>query len=147
MHQITIDKDTIPLTAFCTPTRLFEWLVMPQGSNAAPGWFVEVINEVIKYLDRVAASLDDGIVFDPDPTVQVANVHSLFEPLRKYNLIFSPAKAKLGATDADFLRHTISSSGVSPYPDKVAALTKMPMPKNTSRLAHFLAALGTTENS
>ena len=28
-HQITIDKDTIPLTAFCTPDRLCKWLVMP----------------------------------------------------------------------------------------------------------------------
>ena len=37
-HRITIDKNTIPLTAFCTPTRLFEWFVMPQGSNAATGW-------------------------------------------------------------------------------------------------------------
>ena len=35
-HQITIDKDTMPLTAFCTPDRLFEWLVEPQGSSAAP---------------------------------------------------------------------------------------------------------------
>ena len=33
-HQITVHKDTIPLTAFCTPTRLFEWLVMPQRSSA-----------------------------------------------------------------------------------------------------------------
>ena len=47
-HQITVHKDTIPLTALCTPTRLFEWLVMPQGSSAAPGWFVRVINEAIK---------------------------------------------------------------------------------------------------
>ena len=37
-----------PLTAFCTPTGLYEWLVMPLGSSALPGWFVKVINEVIK---------------------------------------------------------------------------------------------------
>ena len=40
-HQITIDKRTIPLTAFCTPNRLFEWLVRPQGSSASPGWVCE----------------------------------------------------------------------------------------------------------
>ena len=45
-HQITAHKDTVPLTAFCTPTGLDEWLVMPQGSSALPGWFVKVINEV-----------------------------------------------------------------------------------------------------
>ena len=43
-------KDTVPLTAFCAPTGLHEWLVMPQGSSASPGWFVKVINEVIEDL-------------------------------------------------------------------------------------------------
>ena len=37
-HHITVHKDTVPLTAFCTPTGLYEWLVMPQGSSASPGW-------------------------------------------------------------------------------------------------------------
>ena len=45
-HVIKVHEDTIPFTAFCTPTRLFEWFVMPQRSNAAPGQFVKVINEV-----------------------------------------------------------------------------------------------------
>ena len=56
-HQITVHEEKMPLTAFCTPPmRLFEWLAMSQGSSAAPGWFVKVINEVIKGLDRVASS-------------------------------------------------------------------------------------------
>ena len=41
-HQTKAHKDTVPLTAFCTPTGLYEWLVMPQGSNALPGWLVKV---------------------------------------------------------------------------------------------------------
>ena len=39
-HQITAHKDTVLLTAVCTPTGLYKWLVMPQGSSASPGWFV-----------------------------------------------------------------------------------------------------------
>ena len=70
-HQITADKDTVPLAAFCTPTGLYEWLIMPQGSSASPGWFVKVINEVIEGLEQVAAYLDDVIVFDSDPTAHV----------------------------------------------------------------------------
>ena len=70
-HQITAHKDTVPLTAFCTCTALYEWLFMPQGSSAPPGWFVKVINEVIKGLGQVAAYLDDVIVFDSDLTAHV----------------------------------------------------------------------------
>ena len=115
---------------------------MLQGSNAAPGWFVKVINEVIKDLDRVAAYLDDVTVFDPDPTSHVAIIRSLFKRLRKYNLKLPPTKAKLGATDADLLGHTIYSSGVSPNADKVAALTKIFMPKNTKQPRSLLGGIG-----
>ena len=83
-------KDNIPLTALCTPTRLFKWLAMTQGSSVAPGWFVKVINEVIKGLDRVAAYLDDVIVFDADPSLHVDNMKKFFLRLRKHNLKLSP---------------------------------------------------------
>ena len=78
---------------------------MPHGSNATPGQFVKVINEVIKDLDRVAAYLDDVIVCDPAPAAQVANIYSRFERLRKHNLNVSPSKDKLDAIDADILGH------------------------------------------
>ena len=140
-HQIAVHKDTIPLTAFCTPTCLFEWLVMPQRCSAAPAWFVKVINEVIKGLDRVAAYLDDVIVFDADPSRHVANTKDLFLRLRKHNLKLSPSKATIGATDADFLGHTISPAGIMPNAKKVEALTKMPVPTDLKQLRPLLDCL------
>ena len=80
-HQNTTHKDAVSLTAFCTPTGLNEWLAMPQGSSASPGWFVKVINEVIKGLKQVEAYLDDVIVFDSDPVAHVRTIRSLFERL------------------------------------------------------------------
>ena len=35
-----------------------------------------------------------------------------FLRLRKYNLKLSPSKATIGATDVDFLGHTISHAGI-----------------------------------
>ena len=70
-HPNTAHKDTVPLTAFCTCTALYEWLFMPQGSSASPGWFVKVVNEVIRGLGQVAAYLDDDIVFYFDLTAHV----------------------------------------------------------------------------
>ena len=134
--------DTVPLTAFCTPTGLYEWLVMPQGSSASPGWFVKVINEVIKGLAQVAAYLDDVIVFDSDPTAHVRTIRALFERLRKHNLKLSPSKAHLGATDANFLGHSISPAGIRPNAEKVSALMKMPMPKNLKQVRALMGGVG-----
>ena len=114
---------------------------MPQGSSASPGWFVKVINEVIKGLERVTAYLDDIIVVDPDPTDHVAKIRALFSRLRKHHLKLSPSKAKIGATTADFLGHTIFAGGYSPNSDKVAALTKMPMPTDKKQVRSLLGGI------
>ena len=125
-HQITVHEDTILRTAFCTPTRLFEWLAMPQGSSAAPWWFVKGINDVIKGLDRVAAYLDKFNVFNADPSLQVANMKEFVLLLRKHNVMLSLSKVTIGATDADFLGHTISPAGIMPNAQKVKARVKSP---------------------
>ena len=87
---------------------------MPQSSSGSPGWFVKVINEVIKGLKQVAAYLDDVIVFDSDPIAHVQTIRSLFERLREHTLKLFPSKARLGATDANFLGHSISPGGPTP---------------------------------
>ena len=83
-----------------------------------PGWFVKVINEVIKGLEQVEAYLDDVIVLDSNPTARVKTKRALFERLRRHNLKLSPTKAHLGATDADFLGHSISPAAVRPNAEK-----------------------------
>ena len=50
--QLTIHPDTIPLTAFCTPNGLYEWLRMPQGAAGAPAWFVSAMRLVTAGLDN-----------------------------------------------------------------------------------------------
>lgn len=140
-HQIINDKDTVPLTAFCTPTRLLEWLVMPQGASQSPRWFMRVINEVIDNLKRVLAYLDDVIVYDTDPASHIANLRLFFLRLVLHNLKLSPGKSLIGAITADFLGHTICPDGVKPMANKVVALTKMPMPKDIKQLRSLLGGL------
>ena len=135
-HQITAHKDTVPFSSFCTPTGPYTWLLMPQGSSASPGWFVKVTNEVIKGLKQVAAYLDDVIVFDSDPVAHVQTIRSLFERLLKHSLKLSPSKARLGATDANYLGYSISLAGLGINAEKVSAPTHMPMPIASSRCAH-----------
>ena len=138
-HQIKAHKDTVPLKALSTPTGIYEWLLMPQSSSASPGWFVEVSNEVITGLKQVAVYLDDAIVFDSDPIAYVQTIRSLFERPRKHDLKLSPPKARLNATDANFLGNSISPAGLRPNAEKVSAVVKIPMSKDVKQV---LALMG-----
>ena len=93
-------------------------------------------------MGQVAAYLDGVIVFDSDPTAHVENMRALFERLRKHNLKLSPSKARLGATDADFVGNSISPDGVRPDADKISALTKMPMPRDLKQVSALLGGVG-----
>ena len=135
-------QDTVPLAAFCTPTGLYEWLVMPQGSSPSPGRSVKVISEVIKGLEQVATYLVDVIVFDSDPFAHVRTTPALFERLHKHNLKLSPSKARLGAAGADFLIHSISPAGVCLNAEKASALIKIPMPRDLKQVCSLLGGVG-----
>ena len=113
---------------------------MPQGSSASPGWFVKVINELIKDLKQVAAYLD-VIVFDSDPIAHIQTIISQFERLREHNLKLSSSKARLGATDANFLGHSISPAGLRPNAEKVSALINMPMPTDVKQVRALMGGI------
>ena len=114
---------------------------MPQGISASPDWFVKVISEVTKGLGQVAVYLNDVIGFDSGPSTHIKTIRALFERLCKHNLKLSLSKARLGATDADFLGHSISPAGVRSNADKVSALNLVPMPRDLKHLRSLLGGL------
>ena len=132
--QLTIHPDTIPLTAFCTPNGLYEWLRMPQGASGAPAWFVSVMRLVTAGLDNIRMYLDDAIGSDDCPLHHVTTLTAFFARLRLHQLKLSPDKSRIGAARVDFLGHIISQDGVRPNDDRVAALTRMPMPTDIKQL-------------
>ena len=139
--QLTIHPDTIPLTAFCTPNGLYEWIRMPQGAAGAPAWFVSVMRLVTAGLDNIRMYLDDAIGSDDCSIHHVATQATFFARLRLHKLKLSPNKSRIGAARVDFLGHVISADGVRPNDDRVAALTRMPLPTDIKQLRSVLGGL------
>ena len=139
--QLTIHPDTTPLTAFCTPDGLYEWLSMPQGAAGAPAWFVSVMRLVTASLDNIRMYLDDAIGSDDCPLHHIATLATFFVLRRLYKLKLSLDKSRIGAARVDFLGHIIWADGVRPNDDRVAALTRMPMPTDIKQLRSPLGGL------
>ena len=64
---LTIHPVTIPLTVFCIPDGLYEWLRMPQGATDAPAWLVSVMRLNKADLDTIRMYLDDAIRSNNSP--------------------------------------------------------------------------------
>ena len=126
MHQIPVHPDTTPLMAFATQTRVFEWLRVPMGASQSAGNFVRVINEVIQGVECVEAYLDDVVVIKETPEQHVQSMRNFSTDSRlTTSSCLHPQRS--APPTRKFLGHIITPDGVSPNPDKVAALTKMTM--------------------
>ena len=132
--QLTIHPETIPLTAFCTPNGLYEWLRMHQGAAGAPTWFVSVMQLVTSGLDNIRMHLGDAIGSNDSPITHVVTLAIFFARLRLHNLKLSPNKTHIGAARVEFLGHIISQDGVRPNDDKIVAPTRIPMPRDIKQL-------------
>ena len=139
--QLTIHPDTIPLTAFCTPNGLYEWLRMSPGAAGAPALFVSIMRLVTAGLDSMLVCLDDAIGPDDCPLHHVATLATFFARLRLHKLKLSPDKSRIGAARVDFLGHVILADGVRPNDARVAALARIPMPTDIKQLRSLLGGL------
>ena len=91
--------------------------------------------------DNIRMYLDDAIGSDDCPIRHVAALATFFAHLRLHKLKLSPDKSRIGAARVEFLGHVISADGVRPNDDRVAALTRMPMPTNIKQLRSLLGGL------
>ena len=89
----------------------------------------------------MVAYFDDDLVFDSDPVAHVQTIRSLFERLRKHNVKLSPLKAPLGATDTNFLGHSISPVGLRPNAEKVSALINIPTPTDVKQVRALMGGI------
>ena len=92
-------------------------------------------------LDNVRMYLDDAIGSDDCPLHHVTTLTAFFARLHLHQLKLSPDKFRIGAARVDFLGHIISKDGVRPNDDRVAALTRMPMPTGIKQLRSLLGGL------
>ena len=62
--QVPLEEDSIPVSAFVTPSGHFEWRYMPFGLRNAPATFSRLVNRLLKGLESFSgAYLDDVIIF------------------------------------------------------------------------------------
>ncbi|CAM9831360.1 unnamed protein product [Sphacelaria rigidula] len=84
-HQLVMDPHSIELTAFCTQSGLYEWLVTPQGAAGAQGAFQRVMFRVIDGLSQCRMYLDDAVVHGSTHAEHVKHLASFFARFEQHN--------------------------------------------------------------
>ena len=131
-------------TAFVTHMGLYEWLVMPFGLANAPATFGRMMAQILGDITytKCLVYLDDVIVFGATWPEILQNLRDVFVRLEKAGLRLKPTKCFLFRERVQYLGHIVSSKGVSPDPNKVAAVLDWHVPSTLKELRAFLGLAG-----
>ncbi|XP_042059609.1 uncharacterized protein LOC121804134 [Salvia splendens] len=107
-HQIRMEAEDIPKTAFRTHDGHYEFAVMPFGLTNAPATFQSLMKFVLVFFD-------DILIYSKDVEAHLDHLNKV-----------------------EYLGHIISKDGVATDPKKIQAMKDWPTPTDVSKLRGFL---------
>jgi len=139
-HQVRLEKDSIPLTAFRTRYGHFEFLVLPFGLSNAPATFMTLMNDLFRdYLDHfVIVYLDDILIYSSSFTDHLHHIELVLQRLRKNQLYAKMSKCSFAVQEIEYLGHVLTPGGISVEETKIKTIKEWPRPRNKRDVQSFL---------
>ena len=140
-HQLGLDKESRPYTAFCIPgSGLWQFKVVPFGATSSPAVFERLMERVFAGLTYVTLLiyLDDIIVYGKMFEENPHNLEVVFQRLADANLKLNTEKCIFFQVQVSFLGHLVSENGIAADPEKTKAVQNWPVPKNVKEVRSFI---------
>ncbi|KAL4579715.1 hypothetical protein LXL04_015876 [Taraxacum kok-saghyz] len=143
-HQLSVQEEDVPKTAFRTRYGHYEFLVMPFGLTNAPAVFMDLMNRVCRpYLDKfVIVFIDDILIYSRSKEEHGEHLHLILELLRKEKLYAKFSKCEFWIREVKFLGHVVSQEGIHVDPSKIEAVENWRTPKTSTEVRQFLGLAG-----
>ncbi|GJY85059.1 putative reverse transcriptase domain-containing protein [Tanacetum coccineum] len=143
-HQLRVQEQDIPKTAFRTRYGHYEFQVMPFGLTNAPAVFMDLMNRVCKpYLDKfVIVFIDDILIYSKDKKEHEEHLKAILELLKKEKLYAKFSKCEFWIPKVQFLGHVIDSRGIHVDPAKIESIKDWASPKTPTEIRQFLGLAG-----
>ena len=129
---------SMPKTAMVTPFGLWEFLRMPFGLKNAAQSFQRLMDGVLRDVSFAFVYLDDILVASHSAKEHIQHLQQLFKLLSTNGLVINKTTCVLGAKELDFLGHHVSSTGITPLPDRISALQESKPRTDRTSLQRFL---------
>ncbi|XP_063941458.1 uncharacterized protein LOC135149627 [Daucus carota subsp. sativus] len=144
-HQIVMDAEDIPKTAFITPKGTYAYIKMAFGLKNTGATFQRMVNKV--FADQIGRNMEcyvDDMIVKSLFRDHADDLKECFETLRRNNMKINPAKCTFGVCSGKFLGYMVSARGIEANPEKIKAVLEMEAPKtirDIQKLTGRLAAL------
>ncbi|WVZ84473.1 hypothetical protein U9M48_031503, partial [Paspalum notatum var. saurae] len=143
-HQIKVQEEDVPKTAFSTRYGLYEYLVMSFGLTNAPAFFMYLMNSVfMNELDKfVVVFIDDILVYSKNEKEHEEHLRIVLSRLREHKLYAKFSKCVFWLKEVAFLGHILLAKGVAVDPSKVEDVLNWKQPQTVTEIRSFLGLAG-----
>ncbi|GKE41950.1 hypothetical protein Tco_1469234, partial [Tanacetum coccineum] len=143
-HQLKIQEEDIPKTAFQTRYGHYEFIVMPFGLTNAPTAFMDLMNRVCRpMLDKsVIVFIDDILIYSKPAKDHETHLRQVLNMLRQEKLYAKLSKCEFWLREVQFLRHVINNEGIKVDPAKIYAIMNWEQAKTPTEIRYFLGLAG-----
>ena len=136
-----VRPEDVHKTVVVTPFGLFDLLCLPFGLRNAGQTFQHMMDEILAGLDYCFVYLDVILVASKIVEEHEVHLREVLILLQQHDLVLNVEKCTWFQSMVSFLGHEVSSFGISPLVDRVAAISKFPLPATVPQLQTYLGLM------
>ena len=136
--HVPLTEDSKQYTNFITHDGIFRMKRLPFGLSSAASFFQEMMSKILHDVPRTKIILDDVLCYGIGKENCDAIYRLAKRRLEEHNLSLKPEKCHINEPEVKFVGRMLSEKGISPDPNAVSDLLKMPVPKDRQQLRSFI---------
>ena len=136
--NVKLDDESKLLTTFNTPYGRYCFCRLPFGVVSALDVFQKKVDQTFEGLPGFVAIADDIVVFGKTEAEHDEHLDNIMKRTQEVGLCLNPDKCVVKSHRIKFFGNYLSSKGLEPDPDKIAAIVDMTLPTNAQELQSFL---------
>ena len=144
--QVPLTPRAREISAFVTPSGLYQYKVMPFGMKNAPATFQRMVNKLVRDIDGCEGYIDDVVIFSDNWSDHIRQIKRFFQIMREAKLTINLMKSEFGKATVKYLGHIVGQGQVRPLDAKIQTIVKFPIPTSRKELARFLGMAGYYRN-
>ena len=144
--QVPLTQRAREISAFVTPSGLYQYKVMPFGMKNAPATFQRMVNKLVRDINGCEGYMDDVVIYGDDWSDHIRRIERFFQIMREAKLTINLMKSEFGKATVKYLGHIVGQGQVRPLDAKIQTIVKFPIPTSRKELARFLGMAGYYRN-
>ena len=137
-HQVELDAESRQITTFITHRGLYRYKRLMFGITSAPEKYQKIVKDTLVGCKGVVNIADDLIIHGCGIQEHDENLLAVLRRLKECGLTLNEKKCKFRLPKLTFFGHDLSSKGISPNEEKVAAIQNATAPQSTAEVRSFL---------